>query len=97
MWAALLRLDIHHPDIKVEVSIEPALTDILTAQQLVAQGLGVALLPTLLAGSRRDLRALTEPLDETTHDPWLLTHRDSRHLRRISTVFRYLARELSLE
>lgn len=70
---------------------------ILTAQELVAQGLGVALLPTFLADSRRDLRALTEPLDDTTNDLWLLTHRDSRHLRRISTVFRHLASELSLE
>lgn len=70
---------------------------ILTVQELVAQGLGVALLPTFLAGSRSDLRALTEPLDETANDLWVLTHRDSRHLRRISTVFGHLASELSLE
>lgn len=30
MWPALLRLNAHYPDIKVEVSIEPALTDIVT-------------------------------------------------------------------
>src|SRR6476660_8184243 len=30
LWPALLRLHSRYPDIKVEVSIEPALTDILT-------------------------------------------------------------------
>jgi hypothetical protein len=32
LWPALLRLNTRYPDIKVEVSIEPALTDIVTAQ-----------------------------------------------------------------
>jgi len=32
LWPALLRLNTRYPDIKVEVSIEPALTDIVTEQ-----------------------------------------------------------------
>src|SRR5258705_1306750 len=32
LWAALLRLNTRYPDIQVEVSIEPALTDIVTEQ-----------------------------------------------------------------
>ena len=32
LWPALLRLNSRYPDIKVEVSIEPALTDIVTEQ-----------------------------------------------------------------
>ena len=32
LWPALLRLNARYPDIKVEVSIEPALTDIVTEQ-----------------------------------------------------------------
>ena len=70
---------------------------IVAAQELVARGFGVALLPTFFAGPRRDLVALTEPLDETSNELWLLTHRDARHLRRVATVFGHLARELALE
>jgi len=32
LWPALLRLNARYPDIKVEVSIEPSLTDIVTEQ-----------------------------------------------------------------
>jgi DNA-binding transcriptional LysR family regulator len=32
LWPALLRLNTRYPDIKVEVSIEPALTDVVTEQ-----------------------------------------------------------------
>jgi DNA-binding transcriptional LysR family regulator len=32
LWPALLRLNTRYPDIKVEVSVEPALTDIVTEQ-----------------------------------------------------------------
>ena len=69
---------------------------IVTAQALCARGFGVALLPTFLACGQRELVALTEPLDETSNELWLLTHRDSRHLRRVATVFGHLARELAL-
>jgi len=70
---------------------------IVTAQELVARGFGVALLPTFYADPLPRLRALTEVLDETSNDLWLLTHRESRHLRRVSTVFAHLARELRLD
>jgi len=73
------------------------LDSIVSAQEFVARGFGVALLPTFLASTRRDLAALTEPLDETSNDLWILTHRDSRHLRRVSTVFAHLARTLRLD
>jgi len=70
---------------------------LLAAQELVAQGFGVSLLPVFLARERRDLRALTEPLEETGNELWLLAHRDARHLRRVATVYSHLAQELSLE
>jgi len=69
---------------------------IQSAQALVAEGLGVALLPTFLAEGARGLRALTPPLDETSNDLWVLTHRDSRHLRRVATVFTHLAQAIVL-
>jgi DNA-binding transcriptional LysR family regulator len=83
----------HYPKVVPRWRID----SIVMAQELVARGFGVALLPTFFAAPRRDLVALTEPLEETANELWLLTHRDARHLRRVSTVFGYLARELVLD
>lgn len=69
---------------------------ILTVTELVAQGLGVGLLPVFLAQGRSDLRSLTAPLDECQTELWLLAHPESRHLRRVSTVFGHLARRMVL-
>lgn len=69
---------------------------ILTVMELVAAGLGVGVLPTFLAQHRVDLVALTEVIDECQTELWLLTHPESRHLRRVSTVFRHLSETLSL-
>jgi DNA-binding transcriptional LysR family regulator len=70
---------------------------LLAAQELVAQGFGVALLPVFLARARRELVALTDPLEETGNDLWILAHRDARHLRRVAAVYAHLAQALSLE
>ena len=43
-----------------------------------------------------DLVRLTEPLDEAETDLWLLTHVESRHLRRVSAVYTHLAQALTL-
>lgn len=72
-------------------------SSILSVAELVAQGLGVGLLPLFLAEPRRDLRRLTEPLDECTTDLWLLTHPEGRHLRRVAAVYGHLMRSLRLE
>jgi len=70
---------------------------ILTVMDLVAQGLGVGLLPMFVAQGRADLLQLTEVIDECQTELWLLTHPESRHLRRVSTVYGHLARVLVLE
>lgn len=70
---------------------------ILTVMELVALGLGVGVLPVFLAQSHPLLRPLTEVLDECQTELWLLTHPESRHLRRISTVYGHLSRVLSLD
>ena len=70
---------------------------ILTVAELVGQGLGIGLLPTFLARARSDLVQLTGVLDECQTELWLLTHAESRHLRRVSTVYTHLAQHLSLE
>jgi DNA-binding transcriptional LysR family regulator len=70
---------------------------ILTVAELVSQGLGIGLLPTFLARARSDLVQLTEVLDECQTELWLLTHAESRHLRRVSTVYTHLAQQLLLD
>jgi len=70
---------------------------ILTVLELVAQGLGVGLLPVFLAQGRADLVALSPAIDECQTELWLLTHTEARHLRRVSTVFSHLAQQMKLE
>jgi DNA-binding transcriptional LysR family regulator len=70
---------------------------ILTVMELVALGLGVGMLPVFLVQGRADLLQLTEVIDECQTELWLLTHPESRHLRRVSTVFGHLAQALALE
>jgi DNA-binding transcriptional LysR family regulator len=67
---------------------------ILTVAELVALGAGIGLLPVFLANGRSDLRQLTPDLDECQTELWLLTHTDTRHLRRVSAVYSFLAQHL---
>jgi DNA-binding transcriptional LysR family regulator len=67
---------------------------ILTVMELVALGLGVGIFPLFLAHGRPDLRQLTDPLDEAQTELWLLTHPESRHLRRVAAVYGHLSRTL---
>jgi DNA-binding transcriptional LysR family regulator len=69
---------------------------ILTVMELVALGLGVGVFPLFLAHGRSDLVQLTEPLEEAQTDLWLLTHPESRHLRRVAAVYGHLSRTLVL-
>lgn len=59
--------------------------------ELIALGLGVGIVPLFLAEGRSDVVQLTEPLDECETELWLLTHPESRHLRRVATVYSHLA------
>jgi DNA-binding transcriptional LysR family regulator len=70
---------------------------ILTVMELVSLGLGVGILPLFLAKSHPHLVPLTEVLDECQTELWLLTHPESRHLRRVSTVYGHLSRVLLLD
>lgn len=69
---------------------------ILSVLELVALGMGVGIVPLFLAEGRNDVLRLTEPLDECETELWLLTHPESRHLRRVGTVYAHLAEALSL-
>ncbi|HDR9249209.1 LysR substrate-binding domain-containing protein [Burkholderia vietnamiensis] len=69
---------------------------ILTVMELVALGMGVGILPTFLTRGRSDLVQLTDVLHDCQTELWVLTHRESRHLRRVSTVFKYLSTTLKI-
>lgn len=79
-------------------TLQPALRtgSVQSVAELVARGLGVGVLPLFLAEPRRELRRLTEPLDEAETDLWLLTHPETRHLQRVHTVYQHLAQALTL-
>jgi len=68
---------------------------ILTVMELVSLGLGVGVVPLFLAKFNPNLVQLSEVLDECQTELWLLTHPESRHLRRVSTVYGHLTRVLS--
>ena len=76
----------------------PALkvNSIVTVAELVERNLGVGVLPLFIARDRPGLRQLTEPLDDYETELWLLTHAESRHLRRISAVYGYLAHAIAI-
>ena len=69
---------------------------ILSVAELVAQGLGVGIVPLFLAEGRKDLVRLSEPLDECETELWLLTHPESRHLRRVGTVYAHLGQAMRM-
>lgn len=69
---------------------------ILSVTTAIAAGLGIGMIPLFLAQDRDDLVQLSEPIDECETQLWLLTHVESRHIPRVSTVYAYLADHLSL-
>jgi DNA-binding transcriptional LysR family regulator len=82
----------HHPKIVPRYRVN----SILSVAEAVAAGLGVGLIPLFLARGRPELIQLSDPVDECETDLWLLRHPESGHIRRISTVYAYLAEALAL-
>jgi DNA-binding transcriptional LysR family regulator len=69
---------------------------ILSVLELVALGMGVGVVPMFLAERRNDVFQLTESIAECETDLWLLTHPESRHLRRVAVTYAHLAQCLDL-
>jgi len=67
-----------------------------SVMELITLGMGIGILPLFLAQGRAALLQLTEPLDECQTELWLLTHPESRHLRRVAAVYRHLAESMKL-
>lgn len=79
--------------------VEPVLrlSGVQAVFDAVRQGLGVGIAPLFLARSCDDVVALTPPLAECESQLWLLTHPESRHLRRIQAVAAHLAETVQLD
>ena len=60
-------------------------------------GLGIGAMSTYKAKDDPQLRALTPELENFSVDLWVLTHPDSRHLRRIAAVYSYLAKAIRFD
>jgi DNA-binding transcriptional LysR family regulator len=71
-------------------------SSLLTALELVALGLGIGVLPMFLAHRHAGLRPLSSALDDAQTDLWLLTHPQTRHLRRVAAVYAHLGEALVL-
>ena len=92
----------HHPSVAwrkrhfPKASPRYRVTSILSVLELVALGMGVGIVPLFLAEGRKDVMRLTEALDECATDLWLLTHPESRHLRRVAAVYSHLAQTMRM-
>jgi DNA-binding transcriptional LysR family regulator len=71
-------------------------SSLMTVAELIAQGMGIGLLPMFFAQTRPELRAITKEIEECQTQLWLLTHTETRHLSRVSAVYGHLAQHLKL-
>ena len=65
--------------------------------EAVRAGLGIGAMSTYKAKHDPSIRALTPELENCSIDVWVLTHPDSRHLRRIAAVYSFIAKTIRLE
>ncbi len=77
-------------------TVQYRVTSILSVAALIAQGAGIGIIPLFLAQERNDLRQISAPLADGETALWLLTHTESRHLRRISAVFTHFSQSIAL-
>jgi DNA-binding transcriptional LysR family regulator len=101
-WIAVDEALPEHPSVRWRrkhlARVEPALrlNSVQAVFDAVRQGLGLGIAPLFLAQSFDDVVALTPPLPECETQLWLLTHPESRHLRRIQAVAAHIAQTVAL-
>jgi DNA-binding transcriptional LysR family regulator len=102
-WLAVDEALPEHPSVRWRRKHLPAVVPRLVVNSVqsvlegIAAGAGVGIVPHFLVRGRADLVALTGPLDDAETQLWLLTHPESRHLRRIATVAAHLAAHVRLD
>lgn len=62
----------------------------------VAAGVGVGIVPSFVAEADARLKAVSDTLEGCESQLWLLAHPESRHLRRIATVYQALVDGIAL-
>jgi DNA-binding transcriptional LysR family regulator len=82
----------HHPKLAVRYQVN----SIASVLEGVRAGLGVGIVPIFWAKAYSDVVAVSDELPECATQLWLLTHSESRHLRRISAVYKYLGETIEL-
>ena len=101
-WVVLDDALPEHPSVKWRLKAYPKvvprwrMNSVLAVQQAVEAGLGVGVLPVFMAERSRKLAVMGEVIDECETDLWLLTHPESRHLRRIAAVAGHLVESIRL-
>jgi len=101
-WIAVDESLPEHPSVRwrrrhlPQVAPRLLVNNIMGVFDAVVAGLGVGVLPLFLARGRDDLVHLGAPLADGQSQLWLLTHPESRHLRRIATVAAHLAAAVEL-
>lgn len=59
--------------------IVTTVNDVLLTAEMAKQGVGRAVLPIFVGESEPGLVQVSDPIDDLTHDEWLVTHHDARH------------------
>ena len=101
-WIAVDEALPEHPSVRWRRKHLPRVEPVLRLNSVqavfdaVRRGLGVGIAPLFLARGVDDVTAITPPLDECETQLWLLTHPESRHLRRIQAVADHIARTVVL-
>jgi DNA-binding transcriptional LysR family regulator len=62
----------------------------------VAAGVGIGIVPVFVAAADARLKPVTDTLDGCESELWILAHPESRHLRRIATVYQALVDGIAL-
>jgi DNA-binding transcriptional LysR family regulator len=92
-----------HPSVLWRRRMFPSVTpryrvsSILSVASFVELGLGVGVLPLFLARRTSGILQISDVLDEAQTELWLLTHPQSRHLRRVAAVYSHLGETLTLD
>jgi DNA-binding transcriptional LysR family regulator len=69
---------------------------IVAVVDAIKAGLGVGVVPVFMLAAEPRLLTLGEPLAGCASELWLLAHPESRHLRRIATVYQHFADQIRL-
>jgi DNA-binding transcriptional LysR family regulator len=62
----------------------------------IAAGVGIGIVPVFVAEADTRLKPISDPLEGCESELWILAHPESRHLRRIATVYQALVEGIAL-